>query len=217
MSSILLVIPSDVIGSYSSPRDKIVITGEFDDWQHSDYVLQYDEKEGYKVMIPRLNGKEKALFKFLINDNKWITLSYFETLTDDSGITNNVLHYHDYDPHEGLDDVTIGSMHDENEQQRQLLSYSTQVTEAVVLSPDLFQQEKLEANSCSTNQNGMNDYVNISSHGELSSIEDLDFEPNESDLEETIQYDSNVSFNTNQRPLNGLVSIVKKARTYWHS
>ncbi|QLG73822.1 hypothetical protein HG535_0F03330 [Zygotorulaspora mrakii] len=215
MSNILLVIPSDVICSCSSPTDKIVITGEFDNWQHSDYILEYDGKEGYKVEIPRLTGRERALFKFLVNDNRWITLSYFETLTDEQGFINNVLNYHDYD---GLDDVTINSStQDENEQQEKLLSYSTEVTDAKYMSPELFSHGKLEANSSSNNPVGSNDYVNISSHGELSSIEDLEFEPYESDLEETIQYDSKVSFSTNQKPLDGLVSMVKKARTYWHT
>lgn len=217
MSNILVVIPSEVIGSFSSPKDKIVITGEFDDWQHSDYVLQYDEKEGYKVEIPRLTGKEKAMFKLVINDREWITLSYFETTTDNSGHTNNVLNYHDYDLNDALDDVTIGSTNDENEQQEQLLSYTVNGSENEYLSPDMFPQERLEGYQSSTTHTATNDYVNISSHGELSSTEDLDFDPSESDLEETIQYDSNVFLNTNQRPLNGLVSIAKRARTYWNS
>ncbi|AQZ13294.1 YIL024C [Zygosaccharomyces parabailii] len=202
MSSILLVIPKEVVGR--SPKDKIVITGEFDNWQHSDYVLQYDERQGFKVEIPKLRGKEKAMFKLLVNDNDWITLSYFETATDASGHTNNVLHYHDYEINENMEDVTISSASDERQQQ-QLLKYAAETDE-----------NNLPTEELETTQAVTNDYVNISSHGELSSTEDLDCDFSGSDLEETIQYDSNVSFNPNQRPLNGLVSIVNRARTYWN-
>ena len=122
MSNIVLVIPREVVGR--SPKDKIVITGEFDNWQHSDYVLQYDEIQGYRVEIPRLNGKEKAMFKLLVNDSDWITLSYFETMTDNCGHTNNVLNYHDYEFNDNLDDITISSVQDDLRQQEQLLNLS---------------------------------------------------------------------------------------------
>lgn len=212
MSNILFVIPREVVQVHFSPKDKIVVTGEFDDWQHSDYVLKYHEDEGYKVEIPRISGKEKAMFKLVINDQEWITLSYFETAVDDSGHTNNVLNYDDYEMEGSLDDVTISSVREENEQQKQLLSFSGEVAEDQLLSPEIL-------SPVSAPQAGMTDYVNISSYGELSSTEDLEFEPCDSDpdMEETIQYDSNVSFGANQRPLEGLVSIVKKARTYWHA
>lgn len=202
MSNIQLVIPSEVVGR--SPKDKIVITGEFDNWQHSDYVLQYDEHQGYKVEIPKVNGKEKAMFKLLVNDCDWITLSYFETATDGCGHTNNVLHYHDYELNDNLEDVTISSATDEK-QQEQLLRYAAEAGE-----------NELPADGLETPPAVTNDYVNISSHGELSSTEDLECDFSDSDLEETIQYDSNISFNPNQRPLNGLVSIVNRARTYWN-
>lgn len=227
MSTVLFVIPSEVIGSYPSPTDKVVITGEFDNWEHSDYVLQYYENEGYKVEIPRINGKKRTMFKLVINDQEWITLAFFETAVDDSGHTNNVLNYDDYEMDASLDDITISSIRDENEQQEQLLSYAAEVGDNQFLSHEIFPkdqlgdqlEERLDEEHTSEMQAGMNDYVNISSHGELSSTEDLDFDPCESDLdlEGTIQYDSNVSFHTNQRPLNGLVTIVKKARTYWHN
>lgn len=203
------MIPSEVIGSYWSPQDKVVITGEFDDWKHSDYVLQYLENEGFKVEIPRINGQEKAMFKLVINDREWITLAYFETTVDGSGHTNNVLNYQDYEIDESLDDVTIGSARQESEQ-RQLLSYTAEVTTTPYVSPKLLSPALAP-------QVALNDYVNISSHGELSSTEDLEFEPCDLDLEETLQYDSNTPFSSNQRPLNGLVSMVKKARTYWNS
>lgn len=211
MSNIQFVIPREVVQINFSPTDKIVVTGEFDDWQHSDYVLKYYEDEGFKVEIPRISGKEKAMFKLVINDQEWITLSYFETAIDDSGHTNNVLNYHDYEMDQSLDDVTIGSVRQENEQQKQLLSFAAEVTEDPFLSPEIL-------STASVPQAGLNDYVNISSYGELSSTEDLEFAlDSDADLEETIQYDSNVSFGANQRPLDGLVSMVKKARTYWHA
>ncbi|QLQ80540.1 hypothetical protein HG537_0D05410 [Torulaspora globosa] len=211
MSNILFVIPTEVLQLYSSPTDKIVITGEFDDWKHSDYVLEYYGDEGYKVEIPRINGKDKTMFKLVINDREWITLSYFETAVDDSGHTNNVLNYHDYELDESLDDVTIGSVRQENEQQKQLLSFTAEVTEDHFLPSEIL-------STASAPQAGLNDYVNISSYGELSSTEDLEFTcDSDLGLEETIQYDSNVSFGSNQRPLDGLVSMVNRARTYWHA
>lgn len=228
MSNVLLVIPREVVGR--SPKDKIVITGEFDNWQHSDYILQYDENQGYKVEIPKLSGREKAMFKLLVNDCDWITLSYFETATDNCGHTNNVLNYQDYEVNDNLDDVTISSIQDELRQQEQLLNYARNDCEDKEGSKEdqIFTHEN-KNNSESTGDESMpseeadstqvvtNDYVNISSHGELSSTEDLDGDfSGEEDLEETIQYNSNVSFDANQRPLNGLVSIVKRAKTYWN-
>lgn len=209
MSSIVFVIPSEVIGSCWSAKDKVVITGEFDDWKHSDYVLKYAENEGFKVEIPRINGKEKAMFKLVINDREWVTLGTFETTVDSSGHLNNVLNYQDYDVDDSLDDVTISSARQESEQ-KQLLSYTAEATEPRYLPPELLSPS-------SAPQVALNDYVNISSHGELSSTEDLEFEPSDIDLEETLQYNANVPFSSNQRPLNGLVTIVKKAKTYWHS
>lgn len=210
MSNIQFVIPSEVIGSYWSPQDKVVITGEFDDWQHSKYVLQYFENEGFRAEIPRIKGREKAMFKLVINDREWITLAYFETAVDGSGHTNNVLNYQDYEVDDSLDNVTISSARQDSEQQRQLLSYAAEVSGEQYMSPVML-------SPASAPQVALNDYVNISSHGELSSTEDLDFEPSDADLEETLQYDTNAGLLSNQRPLNGLVSIVKKAKTYWNS
>lgn len=228
MSNILVVIPREVVGR--SPKDKIVITGEFDNWQHSDYVLQYDEVEGYKVEIPRLNGKERAMFKLLVNDCDWIMLSYFETMTDNCGHTNNVLNYHDYEPNDNLDDITISSAHDDLKQQEQLLNYAgndyeekegepKEVAMSVTSSHEqTFPEESIPSEEIDSTHAATNDYINISSHGELSSTEDLDCDFSaDDDLEETIQYSSNVPFNPNQRPLEGLVSIVKRAKTYWNN
>ncbi|CAR28193.1 hypothetical protein ZYGR_0N06850 [Zygosaccharomyces rouxii] len=228
MSNIVLVIPREVVGR--SPKDKIVITGEFDNWQHSDYVLQYDEIQGYKVEIPRLNGKEKAMFKLLVNDCDWVTLSYFETITDNCGHTNNVLNYHDYELNDNLDDITISSVQDDLRQQEQLLNYTRNDYEekegepkevAISVSGSHEQSipdERTPSEEIDSTQAATNDYVNISSHGELSSTEDLDCDfSGDDDLEETIQYGSNIHFNPNQRPLNGLVSIVKRAKTYWNN
>lgn len=103
MSNFLLVIPEDVIKGCSK-ADKLVVTGEFDNWRHSDYVLQYDgSTQNYRVQIPRRKGQRSTMFKVVINDKKWVTLNYFDTVTDKSGYTNNILHFKDNEASQLMD------------------------------------------------------------------------------------------------------------------
>lgn len=60
MSCIELCIPSNVFSPYT-PADKVAITGDFDNWEHSEFVLVYDGRaENYKVTIPGVSAENIA-------------------------------------------------------------------------------------------------------------------------------------------------------------
>ncbi|CAI5169382.1 AVN_HP_G0119790.mRNA.1.CDS.1 [Saccharomyces cerevisiae] len=132
MSNFLLVIPEDVIKGCSK-ADKLVVTGEFDNWRHSDYVLQYDgSTQNYRVQIPRRKGQRSTMFKVVINDKKWVTLNYL-TLSQTSQVTPIIfstlrtmrpLLREDYDDeqntsaqHVESDKITAKTQHEEEEEQ----------------------------------------------------------------------------------------------------
>ncbi|AJR44120.1 hypothetical protein H785_YJM1208I00147 [Saccharomyces cerevisiae YJM1208] len=188
MSNFLLVIPEDVIKGCSK-ADKLVVTGEFDNWRHSDYVLRYDgSTQNYRVQIPRRKGQRSTMFKVVINDKKWVTLNYFDTVTDKSGYTNNILHFKDNEASQLMDIP--------------LLPHTRSNTA----------KGKPEDDS-------LNDYVNLSSHSDLSSTEEIvcwNSDMEDENMDATIQCDFHQAFNSRKESLNGLMCIAKKVKTYWN-
>ncbi|AMD20633.1 HDL111Cp [Eremothecium sinecaudum] len=70
-------------------NDHIVITGDFDDWQHEKYTLKYDDfTRAYRVQLP-YNGEEDLVFKFVVNGTQWLTVDCFDSITDAGGFVNN--------------------------------------------------------------------------------------------------------------------------------
>ncbi|CAI4389362.1 BAK_1a_G0026690.mRNA.1.CDS.1 [Saccharomyces cerevisiae] len=186
MSDFLLVIPEDVIKGCSK-ADKLVVTGEFDNWRHSDYVLQYDgSTQNYRVQIPRRKGQRSTMFKVVINDKKWVTLNYFDTVTDKSGYTNNILHFKDNEASQLMD---------------------------IPLSP----HTRSNTAKGKPEDDSLNDYVNLSSHSDLSSTEEIvcwNSDMEDENMDATIQCDFHQAFNSRKESLNGLMCIAKKVKTY---
>ncbi|SCU83839.1 LAMI_0C04940g1_1 [Lachancea mirantina] len=222
MSTQQLRIPGQAVAPYS-PSDKIMITGNFDNWEHRRFVLTYDdEDDSFSVTLPL--GKETIIFKFVINDTEWITLPYFETKTDDHGFLNNV-----WNPeldaidvispgdNENLDEITIGSR-----------GGNPGATEAKA-SAGLAICERVDS------QHAEHDYIQVSSQDELSSTEDVGLDHATSPYDLSSREGGNEIFDSRDgmsprlavRPsmlpsrsssslrLQSLVSVVKKVKTYW--
>lgn len=65
----------------------------------------------------------------------------------------------------------------------------------------------------------LNDYVNLSSHSDLSSTEEIVYwnsDMEDENLDATIQCDFHEAFNSRKESLNGLMCIAKKVKTYWN-
>lgn len=79
---------SDSKVSFNS-KDRIAVTGNFDNWEHKKYMLLYDDfSREFRVNIP-YNGEEQLVFKFVLNNSEWITIDCFELVSDEQGNVNN--------------------------------------------------------------------------------------------------------------------------------
>ncbi|KAG7664639.1 uncharacterized protein J8A68_001864 [[Candida] subhashii] len=67
----------------------IQITGNFDNWSRS-IPAKTDLDHGYSQEI-KVADKQNIVFKFIINDNDWITNEQFKIETDESGNSNNII------------------------------------------------------------------------------------------------------------------------------
>ncbi|EGW34826.1 uncharacterized protein SPAPADRAFT_57915 [Spathaspora passalidarum NRRL Y-27907] len=67
----------------------IQITGTFDNWSRS-IPAKTDFTQGYSQEIIT-NEKQNIVFKFVLNDNDWITNDQFKIQYDESGNSNNVI------------------------------------------------------------------------------------------------------------------------------
>ncbi|CCH60964.1 hypothetical protein TBLA_0D04680 [Henningerozyma blattae CBS 6284] len=194
MEKIQLKIPTEVFKC--DLNDRIIITGEFDNWSGSKYILESKHNiPGAKVVeIPIIQGKESITFKFIINDSDWITLPYFKTVYDSSGFTNNILFYKDYP-------IVSKKEKKSNTQypiQRTLSKENLSILEEITQSTVLKKKDKDQTSTRSAS--AITDYVNISSNSELSSTEELEYEGSEMDdqLEETLL----VPLDPNSNPQN---------------
>ncbi|CCC67885.1 hypothetical protein NCAS_0A13270 [Naumovozyma castellii] len=93
---LLLSIPKDVVEKELKHRGhftSISITGEFDHWGHTDpqYHLRFNDQENvYNVGIP--HKEENSLqFKFIVDNDLWITFPCFSTCMDYHGYFNNII------------------------------------------------------------------------------------------------------------------------------
>lgn len=149
-------------------KDKIRITGEFDNWQHSNpkFIFQWDEQtQQYAVDIPinnninnsnSINQKQKVLqVKLLRNEVDWIIITRdkrFQVIKDNNGYMNNLVE---------VDDFISPSANS--------LTVKANSTNNACSSP------RSHKHSVNLHNEG-NDYINISSISELSSIEEIDLE-----------------------------------------
>ncbi|EDO16152.1 hypothetical protein Kpol_1070p35 [Vanderwaltozyma polyspora DSM 70294] len=220
LTFILLEVPWKVINCDVGPIDDILVTGEFDGWRAVQYHLELGMDGVYRSKIPVLEDHKDVIFKFQINGNFWTTLSSFETIWDNEGHLNNILSYKDckFISENDIDEnVTInemGSTLDCREMSESTVSHaphSTAVEEntlhKVIFSPRITTVDLDESKD---------DYINVSSNGELSSIENLELDMNEMEenVESTLQFTNRNEFSTDYKPLFNLVTVTKKMRTF---
>ncbi|SCU97769.1 LADA_0H08174g1_1 [Lachancea dasiensis] len=200
MTMHVLRIPAHALGDFSH-NDKVVITGSFDNWEHTKHVLNYnDSDKNYTVSIPDA-GSGLITFKFVINDREWVTLSYFETETDSRGLVNNVLRLQDHND-ECLDDITISSViHTDPVPGSKSVPPTSRDPQPCQNSSAKLSDKSTEADPVPTNSSTFNavsskttssssraphappvehDYIHVSSQDELSSTENLDLTGHES-------------------------------------
>ncbi|SCU85094.1 LAFA_0D13850g1_1 [Lachancea sp. 'fantastica'] len=220
MSIHALRIPDYALGEYSH-NDKVVITGSFDNWEHTRHVLKFDNIEkAYNVTIPS-GESDRIIFKFVINDKEWVTLPYFETQTDSRGLVNNVLCWSDHTEN-CLDNVTISSAAAGTAPAQEEMVLGIADTSHVELaSPTAVTEPR------STMQNSPveHDYIHVSSQDELSSTENLDlnsrdsYDCNDGSLVSHPSSESPTSRQgsppASQKRLQSLVSVVKRVKMYW--
>lgn len=79
--------------SYTAPSAKsVLVTGTFDNWSKTE-VLEHvaDGLFTATVQIPYHTPGESILYKYVV-DEEWLVDSKTETVKDESGIVNNILH-----------------------------------------------------------------------------------------------------------------------------
>lgn len=149
-------------------RDKIRITGEFDNWLHNNpkFIFQWDDLiQQYMVDIPlnnnigninnSVNNSKKVLqVKLLRNEVDWIIITKdkrFKIIKDSNGYMNNLVEIDEFKLTNNNSNIKINSG----------------------------QCKSTTNNGCNNNVNLNSDgydYINISSISELSSIEEIDLE-----------------------------------------
>lgn len=183
------------------------------------------------------------LLQFVINDSDWITLSYFNTVTDSFGHVNNILNPKDYitagtsdnqlDDH--LDEITINTVtstdaiaddeeeDDEDDENDEGEETEENDREAVRNHRDSDTGKASGGSPPITTEHDSTtdgEYIHVSSRGELSSSEDLELEPSNTSGEDhgeqlALQYEAVQKSSTPSRHLQNLVSAVKRVKTYW--
>ncbi|SCV04424.1 LAME_0H18316g1_1 [Lachancea meyersii CBS 8951] len=236
MSTHALRIPEYALGHYS-PNDKVVITGSFDNWEHMNHILEFNDSEkSYVVTIPG-GDSDSIIFKFVINDKEWVCLPYFETQIDSRGLVNNILRWQDYTD-ECLDNITISSAAPgpENPPERPRTQtsdgsdglaginaeFAASKSECAPFATSPGPRSALQATQSSPVEH---DYIHVSSQDELSSTENLDLTfqdscgsagepvaPGSSHDSRELQEESPPS---SQKRLQSLVSVVKRVKMYW--
>ncbi|SCV01202.1 LANO_0F10638g1_1 [Lachancea nothofagi CBS 11611] len=222
MSVYVLRIPHHALGEFSN-SDKVVITGSFDNWEHTKHVLKYNSSDGsYNVAVPR--GEANSItFKFVINDKEWVILPYFETRTDSRGLVNNILRWQDNNE-ECLDDITISSVKPVD---RALYTSLIDTNSAATQSEEVQAPLALGATNRTSHVSPVeHDYIHVSSQDELSSTENLNLTAHYSsdsaeNLELSSPYESHPMQGgtppASQKRLQSLVSVVKRVKMYWSS
>ncbi|CCD22432.1 Atg45p NDAI_0A02740 [Naumovozyma dairenensis CBS 421] len=173
---ITLSIPETLIRELGyNHQTKILITGTFNNWQYAEdqteYRLHYDvSKKEYTVDVPKVNGKDRLNFKFVIlNANnsgydEWITLPCFETTIDDQGYINNITDCNTYD---------------------KIVDENTEKAPFTLEIGNQYMEPKKDVNDCNIysttkktkiDESSSNEYVNVSSFSELGSTEEIDVE-----------------------------------------
>lgn len=79
--------------SYTAPSAKsVLVTGTFDNWSKTE-VLEHvaDGVFTATLQIPYHTPGESILYKYVV-DEEWLVDSKTETVKDESGIVNNILH-----------------------------------------------------------------------------------------------------------------------------
>ncbi|CAR23238.1 Atg45p [Lachancea thermotolerans CBS 6340] len=194
-----LRIPNYALGDISQ-KDKVIVTGNFDNWEHTKFVLKRNsEDDSFEVEVPAVSSGVLT-FKFVINDRDWVTLPYFDTEKDGNGFLNNVLKWQDADD-ERLEDITISStIHSQNN------------------SP---QDQCVHVTTAGCENLADHDYIQVSSQDELSSTENVDLVVHcssssvghENNREPS--HEQSPDGDASQRRLQSLVSVVKRVKMYW--
>lgn len=211
-NSILLSIPREIFGDLKD-SDFVIITGDFDNWEHKKYQLKKLDRESFYIEIPVIKNKDSIMFKFVLNNSIWLTIPYFKTAIAEDGFTNNILYYKEFQ--NGF--TNNKELSEENLQKLEIIARESKVS-------------KMDTNST------IADYVNVSSTSELGSTEILPNSESEfitEDLEQSLllqECDLNACPNgtsvlgsvfdeqTNNHlgSLSGFITITKRLGNYWN-
>jgi len=120
--SVLLQIPISVlqeklkgIHNLENDRPPIMVAGEFNDWKHDNLNFQLqvnDDDTLYFIKLPKVQGKTNFSFKLYIPDVIWFTVPYIDTIIDETGNVNNVIHYEALQIKNGDNSSIIASVDD---------------------------------------------------------------------------------------------------------
>lgn len=174
-----------------NPHDHIIITGDFDKWEHKRYILRFvKSKNHFEVRIP-YEGQDHLIVKFLVNGTKWMTLNCLKSMVDEQGYVNNIITCKDW--------------------LKPQISNSTQIMEDVNINISSEVDNIFLINQMGTHQLD-SDYIHVTSRGELSSSEDIELSVHS--LEKTL-YNSLPQNDSSHRHIKGFLYMMKRIKTYW--
>lgn len=211
-SFISLDVPKSEVSSGDYVVDEIMVTGEFDKWEALHYRLFLGADDIYRVSIPLSKDREDIIFKFRINGDHWTTFSLFATTWDKQGHLNNVVRYSDY---QNMLDETGGKGNSFAK-----LESTIKCTEEATKSNVSNKERKINRNKNNFkpaySDDSKEDYINLSSNGELSSVENLEIDimELEGNIEDTIQIPQNNHGGIEYKTMFNLVAVTKKMRTF---
>ncbi|SMN21146.1 similar to Saccharomyces cerevisiae YIL024C Putative protein of unknown function [Maudiozyma saulgeensis] len=122
--TVLLQIPITVlqeklkgIQSFENYKPPIMVAGEFNNWRHdsTNFQLKINDIENlYSIDLPKMPGKTQFVFKLYIPDVTWFTVPYFDTVIDETGNVNNIIHYEPLQINNEVTSPFVGSISDYN-------------------------------------------------------------------------------------------------------
>lgn len=200
--------------------DHVIITGDFDNWNPGQYTLNYESSTGYFIAhLPYDGYSEAFVCKFVVNNEHWKALSCFDKYIDDMGHENNLIHCKAWlETEEMVADIVMEDV------ELDLKPFRSS------MSPSDLQIDQLAITRPSSEQ----DYIHVTSRGELSSSEDVELDPrvtqgtiddilvddiDEQQSQQTLLQasysDQNAKYPSSYNPIHGLVATLRRATTYW--
>ncbi|KAG0673992.1 hypothetical protein C6P41_002628 [Kluyveromyces marxianus] len=211
--------------------DHVIITGNFDNWNPGQYMLEFDADTGcFKVQLPYDGVSETIVCKFVVNNNEWQTLDCFDKHVDNMGHENNIIHCKAWLQTRGANaNASVGADADADadivmeDVELDLHPLSNSV------SPSDLPIEQLDLAATISNSDD-HDYIHITSRGELSSSEDveLDLRTATGAIDDILNHENgqqgqsaqsakssnNTDYQFSHNPIHGLVAKLRHATTY---